>query len=314
MRHSVAPLNVLSTAQGSQFVTAKLSEFLSKKPANSHPHHPTSRFLPCHSGSKSFPPSAHPSSRLQAHDVIHRRRKKQLESRYWAIPIRESTLFNALAGLNVRTGNYPGVTIEKVVAVSYPERAVDLVDLPGTYSLAPRSLDELVAVEVLTDHASNEPPVDLIVCVVNALMLQRNLFLVSQLLELGKPIIIVLNMMDSAQSRGVIVNAENLSQALGVPVIPASATKREGLNEVRTEIAKALNSDSKSLEPVSVLPDSFYQITDSFRNELKASPLITTDGENPLASYLSEKYFVSGCYRPAAPPKPVFFSSLERQV
>ena len=206
----------------------------------------------------------------------------------------KSTLFNALAGLNVRTGNYPGVTIEKKVGRCFIPGAccIDLVDLPGTYSLAPRSLDELVAVEVLTDHASNEPPVDLIVCVVNALMLQRNLFLVSQLLELGKPIIIVLNMMDSAQSRGVIVNAENLSQALGVPVIPASATKREGLNEVRTEIAKALNSDSKSMEPVSVLPDSFYQITESFRNELKASPLITTDGNNPLASYLSEKYFV----------------------
>ncbi len=105
----------------------------------------------------------------------------------------KSTLFNALAGMNVRTGNYPGVTIEKKIGrCDLGGRTIDLVDLPGTYSLAPRSPDELVAVELLTDDLPSEPPIELIVCVVNALMLQRNLFLVSQLMELGKPVVLAL--------------------------------------------------------------------------------------------------------------------------
>ncbi|EMI21197.1 ferrous iron transport protein B [Rhodopirellula maiorica SM1] len=107
----------------------------------------------------------------------------------------KSTLFNALAGMNVRTGNYAGVTIEKKIgrcnlggpADDSDRRVIDLVDLPGTYSLAPRSPDELVAVEVLTGDVESESPIDVIVCVVNATVLQRNLFLVSQVLELGKP-------------------------------------------------------------------------------------------------------------------------------
>jgi ferrous iron transport protein B len=137
----------------------------------------------------------------------------------------KSTLFNALAGMNVRTGNYAGVTIEKKIGrCNLGVRMIDLVDLPGTYSLAPRSPDELVAVEVLTDDAIGEPPIDVIVCVVNATVLQRNLFLVSQLLELGKPTIIALNMIDAANARGMTIDIPRLSQQLGVPVVATSAS------------------------------------------------------------------------------------------
>jgi len=217
----------------------------------------------------------------------------------------KSTLFNALAGLSVRTGNYPGVTIEKKIGRCFIPGAcvIDLVDLPGTYSLAPRSPDELVAVEVLTDKANREPPVELIICVVNALMLQRNLFLVSQLLELGKPVIVVLNMMDSARSRGVMVDVEKLSESLGVPVVPTSATKREGLDLLRTEIAEILNDSSKKTQRVHILPEAFYDTRDQFRqaiqNKLNDSPESLAANQDSktkihgeLQDYLNEDYFV----------------------
>ena len=221
----------------------------------------------------------------------------------------KSTLFNALAGLSVRTGNYPGVTIEKKIGRCFIPGAcvIDLIDLPGTYSLAPRSPDELVAVEVLTDKANREPPVELIVCVVNALMLQRNLFLVSQLLELGKPIIVVLNMMDSAKSRGIDVDAEKLSASLGVPVIPTCATKREGIDKLRSKIASILNGPEIATQRVHVLPEKFYETRDEFRTELvqetghppsdqdlgdTSDPPNANDVHGKLSDYLSEDYFV----------------------
>lgn len=221
----------------------------------------------------------------------------------------KSTLFNALAGLSVRTGNYPGVTIEKKIGRCFIPGAcvIDLIDLPGTYSLAPRSPDELVAVEVLTDKANREPPVELIVCVVNALMLQRNLFLVSQLLELGKPLIVVLNMMDSAKSRGIEVDAKKLSDSLGVPVIPTCATKREGLDKLRSKIAAILNSAETNAQRVQILPARFYETRDEFRSELLQETgnhdsdhdsadtnrsSNANDVHGNLGDYLAEDYFV----------------------
>ena len=155
----------------------------------------------------------------------------------------KSTLFNALAGLNVRTGNYPGVTIEKKIGRCFASttlgqrHSIDLIDLPGTYSLAPRSPDELVAVEVLTGDVVKEDPIDLIVCVLNATMIRRNLFLVSQLMELGKPMVVVLNMIDASESRGVTINTKRLSDNLGVPVVATSASRRLGIDVLKQLIA-----------------------------------------------------------------------------
>ncbi len=189
----------------------------------------------------------------------------------------KSTLFNALAGLNVRTGNYAGVTIEKKVGrCNLGSRSIDLIDLPGTYSLAPRSPDELVAVEVLTDDLENEPPVEMIVCVVNATQLQRNLFLVSQLLELGKPTIIALNMIDSVHSRGITIDVDKLSQQLGVDVIPTSASKRHGIAELKAAIEKHLLLGHESIERERTLPAAFYQICGEFREALLAGACITS--------------------------------------
>jgi ferrous iron transport protein B len=181
----------------------------------------------------------------------------------------KSTLFNALAGMNVRTGNYPGVTIEKRVGrCRVGQHTVDLVDLPGTYSLAPRSPDELVAVEVLTGDVKDEPLIDVIICVVNATLLQRNLFLVSQLMELGKPIVIALNMSDVAHSKGMVIDVELLSQNLDLPVVPTSASRRDGIDELKGAIIKAADARPRARERV--LPGEFYMACDDLRQSLRA--------------------------------------------
>src|SRR5260221_12883582 len=109
----------------------------------------------------------------------------------------KSTLFNGLAGVRQRVGNYPGVTVEKKLGqLTYEGRRYDLVDLPGTYSLAPRSPDEMGAVDVLLGRRADTPRADVVLSIVDASNLERNLYLVSQVLELGLPIVVALNMTD----------------------------------------------------------------------------------------------------------------------
>src|SRR5260221_4805355 len=130
------------------------------------------------------------------------------------------TLFNALSGLRQRTGNYPGVTVEtkkgQMVCAGQP---FNLIDLPGTYSLAPRSPDEMVAVDVLLGHQREEPRPDVIVALVDASNLERNLYLTTQALELGVPVVVALNMVDVAKNHGVTIDAARLGAQLGVPVV-----------------------------------------------------------------------------------------------
>ena len=159
----------------------------------------------------------------------------------------KSTLFSALVGVPQRVGNYPGVTVEKKVGhTQYAGRQLTVIDLPGTYSLAPRSLDEMVAVDVLLGRRSDVPPPDVIVCIVDASNLQRNLYLVSQALELGRPLLIVLNKMDIASERHVTIDVAELRDRLGVPVIEMQAHRRLGLEQLKQALAAA-----DSLEPPS---------------------------------------------------------------
>ena len=203
----------------------------------------------------------------------------------------KSTLFNALAGMNVRTGNYPGVTIEKKIGrCNLGVQSIELVDLPGTYSLAPRSPDELVAVEVLTGDLEHEPPVKAIVCVVNATQLKRNLFLVSQLLELGKPTVIALNMIDAATSRGMSIDADKLSQQLGVPVIPTCASKRTGIEELKQAIADQLVAPAHVTRD-RTLPAVFYDVCDGFHKALVENAC-TTDAFVDGESLLPDEYLI----------------------
>jgi ferrous iron transport protein B len=152
----------------------------------------------------------------------------------------KTTLFNALSGLRQRVGNYPGVTVEtKKGAATCAGRPFDLVDLPGTYSLAPRSPDEMVAVDVILGQQAGEARPDVVVAIVDASNLERNLYLTTQALELGVPVVVALNMIDVARSQGVTVDAGRLSHQLGVPVVPVQANKGLGLDRLREAIAAA---------------------------------------------------------------------------
>jgi len=138
----------------------------------------------------------------------------------------KSTLINAIAGTRLQVGNWPGVTVEKKEAsFEHAGRAIRLVDLPGTYSLSPWSQEEIVARE----HLVRERP-DVVVNVVDATNLERNLYLTVQLLELGLPVVMALNIHDEALAKGYRIDVAGLEQRLGVRVVPTSATKRTGLD------------------------------------------------------------------------------------
>lgn len=180
----------------------------------------------------------------------------------------KSTLFSALSGLTVRTANFPGVTIEKKIGrLANSTCPIDLIDLPGTYSLSPRSPDELVAIEVLTGELPGQSRPDAIVCVVDATRLQRNLFLVSQLLELGRPLIVALNMIDAAQARAIQIDIPRLSQQLGAPVFAVSASKHQGIDSLRDGIV-AVAQQPPVVEPIRVLPAEFYRHREAFEQQL----------------------------------------------
>jgi ferrous iron transport protein B len=151
----------------------------------------------------------------------------------------KTTLFNALTGLAQKSGNYPGVTVEhKVGSLVLAEGpALDLIDLPGTYSLSAHSPDEMLAVDVLLGQQEDAPAIDGILAIVDASNLRRNLYLVSQLAEANLPLIIALNMVDIARHRSIRIDAEALSQALGAPVVPICAHRRQGLDALRSELA-----------------------------------------------------------------------------
>ena len=125
----------------------------------------------------------------------------------------KTTLFNALAGMNQRVGNYPGVTVEtKKGKLRHDNLTFDVIDLPGTYSLAPRSPDEMLAVDVILGNTANEPRPDVVVTIVDASNLERNLYLMTQVLELGVPVIIALNMMDVADGQGLKIDVDKLQE------------------------------------------------------------------------------------------------------
>lgn len=169
----------------------------------------------------------------------------------------KSTLFNALTGLQARVGNYPGVTVEKKIGrVRGTAEPIDLVDLPGTYSLSPRSLDEMVSVNVLLGRQADVGKVDAVVCILDASNLERNLYLACQVLDLGLPTVLVLNMADVAESRGIRIDVGELQKRLGVRVVSTSAHKRQGLEEVRAAIAAAVpNGPGPRPRP---FPEAFY--------------------------------------------------------
>ena len=148
----------------------------------------------------------------------------------------KTTLFNALTGLRARVGNYAGVTVERKEGAMLGADAahpVDVLDLPGTYSLSPQSLDEQIARDVLFQRLADVPPPGLVVVVVDASNLQRNLYYATQVIELGHPTFLALNMVDVARENGHEIDVDGLSAALGVPVVPLIARDGEGVEALK---------------------------------------------------------------------------------
>jgi ferrous iron transport protein B len=153
----------------------------------------------------------------------------------------KSTLFNALTGLKQKVGNYPGVTVEKRIGTAYSQHGqpITVIDLPGTYSLAARSPDEAVTRDVLLGRRNDTAQPDRILCIVDATNLERNLYLVHQILDLGRPVILVLNMMDLAAQAGLEIRIGRLEKELGIPVIACEAINQRGLIELKLAMSRA---------------------------------------------------------------------------
>ncbi len=179
----------------------------------------------------------------------------------------KTTLFNALTGLRAKVGNYAGVTVErkegKLTGLA-TKANIRLLDLPGTYSLSPNSLDEQVSRDVLLNRLPELPPPDLIVVVVDASNLQRNLYYATQVIELGHPTILALNMVDVAEMNGQAIDPLKLAELLGAPVIPIVASTGQGLPQLREKIV-AMATASHEMKP-----RLFCQLPGLFRIEATA--------------------------------------------
>ncbi len=181
----------------------------------------------------------------------------------------KSTLFNALTGLRQKVGNYPGVTVEKKEGSFFGSHGepIQLLDLPGCYSLHARSPDEAVARDVLLGRQADTPRPDAVLAVLDATNLERNLYLLSQLLDLGLPVFLGLNMVDLAEEKGLAIDPLLLSDRLGIPVIPMVASKGVGLIALKQALSQATLPLPKKRPPFpAVLETEAHQLAQALPN------------------------------------------------
>jgi ferrous iron transport protein B len=195
----------------------------------------------------------------------------------------KTSLFNALTGARQHVGNYPGVTVDKKFGTALlGSDAVNVVDLPGTYSLTAYSLEEVVA----RNYLIGERP-DVVVDVVDASNLERNLYLAVQLLELGVPLVICLNMVDVAEQRGMRIDAAKLATLLGVPVVPTVARKGQGVQDLLVA-AVELARERKPWNPLAI---SYGTDVDAGLEELTG----LLEGSEPRHGMLSVRWLALKC-------------------
>ncbi len=191
----------------------------------------------------------------------------------------KTSLFNALTGSQQKVANYPGVTVERVSArLQIGSQSVEVVDVPGLYSIRAISVDEEVAYQAIVDH-----PSDLFVYVADATNLERNLFFFSQIADLQRPTIVAVTMVDALQRAGGTIDLEALEEALGVPVIPVVAHKGQGLDRLVEEIESALR-DPKPCPPVGRSPGSPVDLTPEERYKWSSEVRSATITERPSPS------------------------------
>ncbi|MFN8177059.1 MAG: ferrous iron transport protein B [bacterium] len=195
----------------------------------------------------------------------------------------KSTLFNRLTGLRAKVGNYPGVTVEKKVGwCALPSgRRVEVLDLPGTYSLHPGSPDEMIVRDVLFGlHADTRSP-DLVVFVVDATQLDRHLFLAMQLVEVGRPVVLAVNMIDAARAEGIEVDELALEHRLGVPVVSISAAKGTGIGNLRRLMDRDVAPSRMTFRR---RPPQVQRVLDNLSARLPRRGLLSDAGRADLAA------------------------------
>lgn len=177
----------------------------------------------------------------------------------------KSTIFNILTGLNQRVGNFPGVTVDK--KSGYTKLAdgtsLEIIDLPGTYSLYPKSADETIVFEVLSDQKNPSHP-DIVLVVADATSLKRNLLLYTQIADLGLPVILVLNMMDLAKKGNVEIDVDALAKRLNIQVVTLAARKSQGIEELKKAIQFQNNTplQSETISVEAVAPELIKDISE----------------------------------------------------
>ena len=196
----------------------------------------------------------------------------------------KSTIFNMMSGIKQHVANYPGVTVEKKsTRLSYQQQEIELVDLPGTYSFSAFSMEEKATIAYLID---GDP--DIIINVIDASCLRRSLYLTFQLLEIGKPVVVVLNMMDVAKRRGLTLNRELLESLLGVPVIEAVGSKGVGKEAILESLLAAKRDlGAPNTQDRGALP----------QKPLCQYPKITADLDNVEAILMAQRRLETLCKR-----------------
>ncbi len=207
----------------------------------------------------------------------------------------KSSLFNALTGLNQKVGNFPGVTVDKKTGVSKISEAftASIIDLPGTYSLYPKSADEQVTYEVLLNQENIDRP-DLIIVIADASNLKRNLLFCSQIIDLKIPVVIALTMMDIARQKGITIDTAALSAMMSVPVVTVNPRRNRGIGLLKKAIIDQQQSKRTSLPDFIDLP----AITGEWLQEVKLiSSLNSNYGALHVACNYNELRYISAAQR-----------------
>jgi len=215
----------------------------------------------------------------------------------------KTTLFNALTGLRAKVGNYAGVTVERKEGrlMGCPEgEDIRVLDLPGTYSLSPQSMDEQISRDVLLHRLPELPEPALVVVVVDGSNLQRNLYYTTQVLELGRPTLVALNMVDVAEANGHSIDIPALSRELGAPVIPLVASTGRGLAELKQRILESLKTPTNGASAklfcelpatfhveLEILASKFSETFPGHRNQSKAEAMLLLSNEKALQTSLA---------------------------
>ncbi|MDQ3713320.1 MAG: ferrous iron transport protein B [Acidobacteriota bacterium] len=210
----------------------------------------------------------------------------------------KTTLFNALTGLRQKVANYPGVTVERKEGVWWlngSEKTARLIDLPGLYSLDAISLDEQIARDVLTGKLLDLPKPNIIVAVVDATNLERNLYLVTQLLEYKIPVVIALTMIDVAEKQSLEIDTKKLSELLQIPIVEVKATQKLGINELAAKVLKTAHNKS-------VLNNHLFFDTNS-ANDLDFIHLSLQDDGEINKKIFARYNFISDVYQESVKPK-----------